>query len=199
MASDIEICNLALTRIGVTQPIASFTERSKSAELCAVLFSSMRDQVLRDFDWPFAESAIALADIGTPANGWLYRYRYPANCLKVREIVQPGQRAALSSESRIPFKIGYAPGGQVIHTDQPEAWVLFTFAVTDSGFFDSLFVNALTWKLAAELSVAIASKVDYRQMCEQQYNFALGDAQSAAYNEAQDTPEPESEFVSVRQ
>lgn len=199
MSSDIEICNIALSRVAVTQPIASFTERSKEAEQCQVFYAAMRNLVLQAFPWPFAESFIALADLGSPAPGWAYRYRYPADCLQVRNIVQPGWRRALSADQQIPFKIGYDAGGRVIHTDQPEAVCRFTFKVEDSTLFDEQFADALAWRLAMELALPISSKPDLQQFAAQQYQIALTLAEGSAFEESQDDPEPESEFITVRQ
>ncbi|QKV66470.1 hypothetical protein HUW52_27330 [Pseudomonas sp. 43A] len=198
MPSDIEICNVALSRVAHTDPIVSFTEKSKAAELCSVFYGTLRELVLSDFPWPFAESVVTLADIGSPAPGWAYRYRYPADCLKVREIIQPGQRQPIASELQIPFRLGYDAGGRVIHTDQPDAGVRFTFRVEDSTFFDALFSDALAWRLAMDLALPLSSKPDLQQFATQQYQMALTTAEASAFNESQDDPEPDSEFVAVR-
>lgn len=198
MPSDIEICNIALGRVANTQPIASFTERSKQAELCQTFYSLLREIVLQDFPWPFAESIVALADVGSPAPGWQFRYRYPADCLLVREIVTPGQHRVLSSSMEVPYKVGYDAGGRVIHTDQPTASVRFTFNVQNPTHFDALFVDALAWRLAMDLALPLSSKPEYRTFCEQQYQNALTIAQGAAFRESQDGEMPESEFVTVR-
>lgn len=189
---------MALSRVAHTQPIVSFTEKSKAAELCSVFFKPLRELVLADFPWPFAESIVDLADIGSPAPGWAYRYRYPADCLKVREIIIPEQRRPMSSDQQIPYKIGYDSGGRVIHTDQAEAGVRFTFRVEDSTFFDPLFADALAWRLGQELALPLSSKPDLQAYCQQQYEMAKTRAQGSAFEESQDDPEPESEFVSVR-
>jgi hypothetical protein len=160
MPSDIEICNIALSRVAQTQPIVSFTEKSKAAELCSVC--------------------------------------YPAGCHKFREIVIPGQRRPLSSDQQIPFSIGYDVGGKVIHTDQEAAQGRFTFKVEDSTFFDPLFVDALAWRLGMDLALPLSSKPDLQQYCQQQYEMAKTRAQGSAFEESQDDPEPESEFVTVR-
>ncbi|WP_223528399.1 hypothetical protein [Pseudomonas sp. A-RE-23] len=198
MPSDIEICNMALSRVAQTEPIAAFDEDSTAAELCSVFFKPLRELVLADFPWPFAESIVNLADIGSPAPGWAYRYRYPADCLKVREIIIPGQRRPMSSDQQIPYAIGYDGGGRVIHTDQENAGVRFTFRVEDPTFFDPLFVDALAWRLGQDLALPLSSKPDLQQYCQQQYEMAKTRAQGSAFEESQDDPEPESEFVAVR-
>lgn len=198
MSSDVEICNIALSRVAYTQPIVSFTEKSKAAELCRVFYAPLRELVLQAFPWPFAESIVALASLGSPAPGWAYRYRYPADCLKLRDIVVPGKRTTITSDQRIPYKIGYDAGGRVIHTDQPDASCRFTFRVEDSTFFDPNFSNALAWRLAMDLALPLSSKSDLQQFSTQQYNLALSIAKGSAFQESQDDPDPESEFIRVR-
>ncbi|MDN6861938.1 MULTISPECIES: hypothetical protein [Pseudomonas] len=198
MSSDIEICNIALSRVAVTKAIASLTEHSKEAEQCRVFYGPLRDLVLQAFPWPFAESIVALADLGSPAPGWAYRYRYPADCLKVRDIVQPGFRRSLTSDMQIPYKIGYDAGGRVIHTDQPEAVCHFTFRVEDPTFFDPQFADVLAWRLSMDLALPLAAKTDLVQFAAQQYQMALTIAEGSAFEESQDDQEPESEFITVR-
>ncbi|MBW9238351.1 hypothetical protein I6U33_13490 [Pseudomonas carnis] len=198
MSSDVEICNIALSRVAHTQPIVSFTEKSKAAELCRVFYAPLRELVLQAFPWPFAESVVALASLGSPAPGWAYRYRYPANCLQVRDIVQPGFRRSLTSDLQIPYRIGYDAGGRVIHTDQPEAACRFTFKVEDSTFFDPQFADALAWRLAMDLALPLSSKPDLQQFAAEQYQVALTIAEGSAFEESRDDPEPESEFITVR-
>lgn len=198
MSSDVEICNMALSRVAYTQPIVSFTEKSKAAELCRVFYAPLRELVLQAFPWPFAESIVFLADLGSPAPGWAFRYRYPADCLKVREIVVPGQRTTTTNDQRIPYKIGYDAGGRVVHTDQPEAACRFTFKVEDSTFFDPNFAEVLAWRLAMDLALPLSSKPELQQFATQQYQRALTKAEGAAFQESQDDPDPESEFIRAR-
>lgn len=198
MSSDVEICNIALSRVAYTQPIVSFTEKSKAAELCRVFYGPLRELVLQAFPWPFAESIVALASLGSPAPGWAFRYRYPADCLKVRNIVVPGQRMTMTSDQRIAYKIGYDSGGRVIHTDQIDAACCFTFKVEDSTFFDPAFADVLAWRLAMDLALPLSSKSDLQQFATQQYNLALSIAKGSAFQESQDDPDPESEFIRVR-
>ncbi|MNG06251.1 hypothetical protein D3C84_894790 [compost metagenome] len=100
---------------------------------------------------------------------------------------------------QIPFRIGYDSGGRVIHTDQPEAGVRFTFRVQDPTFFDALFADALAWRLAMDLALPLSSKPELQTYASQQFQLAMTKAEGSAFEESQDDPEPESEFVSVRQ
>lgn len=197
MASVIQICNMALTRIGQNQLILSIDEQSQAAELCNLHYEDARDAVLRDFDWPFAEARVYLADIGSPPTNWAYRYRYPTDCLKARRIAIPGNENPRADE-RVPYQVIHADGGRAIVTNQPQAELVYTAKVEDTTYFDPLFVSALAWRLAAEIAMGLQARPENFQAAQQQYMFALSQAQAVALAEAQRMPLPESEFISVR-
>lgn len=197
MASVVGICNIALTRIGQSDPIVSLTEQSKAAELCSLHYDACRDEVLRDFDWPFAEARVFLAAIGTPPTNWAYRYRYPNDCIKARRLSIPGNENP-TADQRIPFQVIHANGGKAIITNQPQAELVYTVKVEDTTYFDPLFVSALGWRLAAELAIGLQVRPENFRAADQQYQFAIGKAQAVALAEGQGIPLPESEFITVR-
>lgn len=197
MASVVQICNMALTRIGQNQLILSIDEQSQAAELCSLHYEDARDAVLRDFDWPFAEARVYLADIGSPPMNWCYRYRYPTNCIKARRIAIPGNENPRADE-RTPFKIIHADGGRAIVTNQSQAELVYTVKVEDTTYFDPLFVSALAWRLAAEIAMGLQARPENYQAAQQQYMLAISEAAAISMAEAQGLPLPESEFITVR-
>ena len=90
MTSFMEICNLALTRIGA-QTINSLDEASAQAIHCNLLFGPTRDAVLRQVPWRFATArqALALLDETHPPE-WTYGYQKPPDCLAARYIEPTG-------------------------------------------------------------------------------------------------------------
>lgn len=197
MASVVQICNIALSRIGQNDPILSLTEQSKAAELCSLHYDACRDEVLRDFDWPFAEARVYLADIGTPPMNWAYRYRYPNDCLKARRITVPGTENPVA-DLRIPFQVMHATGGKAIVTNQAQAELVYTVKVEDTTYFDPLFVSALGWRLASELAIGLQVRPENFRAADQQYQYAISKAHAVALSEQQRMPLPDSEFISVR-
>lgn len=197
MASVVQICNIALTRIGQSKLIDSLAERSVAAEMCTLHYEACRDEVLRDFDWPFAEARVALAGIGQPPSNWTFRYRLPDNCLKARSIAVPGTDYP-TSEQRIPFKVVYASGGKAVVTNQEAAELIYTVKVEDSSYFDPLFVSALAWRLAAELAMPLTAKPDNYAAAMRNYKLAVSPAQAVSFNEGQGEPEHISEFEQGR-
>lgn len=69
MASEIEICNIALSRIGNSRSINSMTEASKEANQCSLHYEQCRDAVLSDFPWNFAVALHWLIPIIRRRNG----------------------------------------------------------------------------------------------------------------------------------
>lgn len=70
MPTQLDICNQALIDIGVRDLIASLTDASEEAELCAVLLPQTLDKVNAEFWWPFTFKRAAAALVASPAPGW---------------------------------------------------------------------------------------------------------------------------------
>jgi hypothetical protein len=59
MASQVNICNLALKRIGATA-ISAIDEAEKNAEHCNAFWDYILDEVLEDYSWNFAKKTVTL-------------------------------------------------------------------------------------------------------------------------------------------
>ena len=57
--SQVDICNLALRRLGATT-IASISEATKNAEHCTVFWSYVLDEVMEDHQWSFTKKVVTL-------------------------------------------------------------------------------------------------------------------------------------------
>lgn len=69
-ATDIDICNLALGKLGARK-IASFADNTQSAELCNRFYDTLRQAELRRNGWKFAIKRILLpAEVGVSAATW---------------------------------------------------------------------------------------------------------------------------------
>jgi len=192
-ASAVALCNLALVRLGGAT-ISALDEGSKESILCDLLFGPSRDATLRDHPWNFATLRRTLADTGSPLAPWAYGYTYPSNCLFAREIVNPRGAAG-----RIPFEVaGDGKGGRVIYTDQPQAVLRYTATVTDLSACDPLFLEALSWKLAAELAMPLATNKTLMDMAEGQYRAVLSLARACNANEGASRPETMATWLAGR-
>ncbi len=199
MASVVEICNRALSNIGNSRSINSLNEASKEAGECSLHFDACRDSVLADFDWNFATKRVALADTGAPPPDWQYAYRYPADCVRITEIMVPGVRNPTAAQ-RISYEVGAdASGtGKLIYTDQEDAWLKYVGRVTDVNMYDAIFAEALAWRLAAAINMALTGNADLGNNALNMYGRVILSAGSHSLNESQEPVMPESEFTSAR-
>lgn len=170
--NDIEICNIALGRIGA-EAIERMDEASAAARICRRYYDFTRQSVLRKFPWTFAVRRVYLALLAEKPPDYKYAYRYPADALCVRKLYD---RQMLGNAEDNQYRILADTEGRKIYTDVAEAWIEYTADVKDESLFDSQFIDALAWKLAAEIAVALSGNVSIMQNCIQAYNAYFAEA-----------------------
>lgn len=201
MASVINIFNIALARIGNSRTMNSLTEKTKEAYTCNLFYGPVRDAVLADNDWNFAMSRVLLADLGDPAPGWLFRYQYPTDCARISAILPRGYFGPHHSLRHKPiFEVGSNEDGtsRVIHTNEPQAMLLYVRSITDPMMFDALFADALSWRLAAEIAMPISSNASLGQQAMANYQQVLAAAMQRSLDESHEPEQPMSDLASVR-
>lgn len=169
MASDVEICNMALSHLGADATVASIDppEGSAQAEHCARFFPIARDSLLEmpDAAWRFATRRAQLAQLTCDWEAWDYAYAIPADLLRVIAVMpsdadddyvavsQTGSAELVTSSVPQPYTVEINDDGAlVIYTDQENAIVRYTALVSDTARFSPLFVMALSWHLAGLLA-----------------------------------------------
>ena len=185
MTSQVEIYNMALGNIGISETVASLEERSKALQVCNRFWELARDTALAQFPWQFATKVATLALIGTPPRGWQYQYQYPTDCLKAMHLTPAGRIPRPQSMSeRQNFNTGYGDGGQVIWTNEEAAELAYIVRITDTGRFPPLFVEALSWKLAQLISTPMTAQTSIVQSAMAGYTQAWQLAASQDLNES---------------
>ena len=195
MASEIEICNLALSHLG-SYTINSLLDASQEARKCKLYYPYARDFVLRNFPWNFAEKRINLAEVsGVTPIGYDYAYQYPSDCLKARKIYNE-----VSGGNPIDFIINATDDliDKLIYTNEQAAILIYTAKITDPNLFDSVFINALSYRLASDIAIALTKKANLQQMMLQLYTQYMSMAQTANASESKDTTQYENPFIAAR-
>lgn len=201
MASTTEICNLALSHLGVGKEISNVeTDRGEEATVCRRFFDIARDRVLRDFSWPFTTKIAALALIeADPNTEWGYSYGYPSDCVNFRRILSSLRND--SRQTRVPYRIANSSSGKILFTDAVDAVAEYTVMISDSAIFPPDFVMALSFCLAMYIAPRITGgdpfKLGSRAM--QMYALEIRMAQASAINEEQAEEEVQSEFIRSRE
>lgn len=177
--NQIEICNIALGRIGV-ETIERIDEASEAARVCRRFYDFVRQTVLRRFPWTFAAKRVRLALLEQQPPDYKYAYRYPSDALYLRHMFNDQFQGLPRSNE---YKLIGSDDGRIIFTNIPDAWIEYTADAKDPTFFDAQFVEAFAWKLAAEISFALTGNMGITQNCVQAYNAYFMDAAGDDANE----------------
>lgn len=174
MASEIDICNIALSHLGDSATVASIDppEGSAQAEHCARFYPIARDSLLEAHQWSFATRRAILAELENEWPQWSYAYARPSDCLKILSLTSSdatddyqstaninldnynlSPAAMFSVATQQPFTCEVnSSGAQVIYSNQEGAMVRYIALVTDTTRFSYSFTMALTWSLASMLA-----------------------------------------------
>jgi len=160
----VTICNLALQMVGIPT-ITNMEETNNNARLCRLFYPVLRDRVLRDHPWSFAEAVSKLEVLaeGSPDPAYPYMCALPGDVIRVRRLT-----------SGRPFRMH---AGKILVTEYPEEAV-YTRREEDPNKFDVLFVEALQYSLAAELGMANTRNTNLIGMYRQEYERRLQQARS---------------------
>jgi hypothetical protein len=200
MASNTEICNMALSHLGIGKTLSAVeTDRGEEASTCRVFFETARDATLRDFAWPFATKIAALGLVESdPNDEWAYSYRFPTDCLKLRRMLS-GVRND-SRQSRSPTKIAKDTAGKLIFSDEVDAQAEYTVRVSDPAFFTDDFILALSLRVASYIAPRVTGGDPFKmgERAMRMYLQEISVAKASALNEEQSEEDPESEFITAR-
>ena len=137
MASEVDICNLALNEVGESS-IIDLSEDSKAGRLCNQFYALTRDMILRSHPWNFAIKRVELAQLtDSPVFEYDNLFQLPSDCLKV-----------LKTDDE--FDIFKIEGRQLL-SNNAIVKILYTSRVEDTTQFDSLFIETLYLTIAGKV------------------------------------------------
>ena len=169
MASEVDVANAALTKVGDWQ-IAALTEDTPQARTLNLRYATLRDAELAAYAWTFATTRTELAaDATAPAFEWARAYTMPSDCLRVLEVGPP------------PFLPDtWTIEGRKILTDIAAPMRLrYVRRVTDVNAWDALFFEVLACRLAVEIAERLTQSTSKRQIAQGEYRAALAAARRA--------------------
>lgn len=152
MASEVDICNLALSHLGDSAGISSITpgEGSEQASHCARFYPIARDVALESHSWGFITRRATLAALDTDTWHWTYAYGIPSGMLRALAVLPT--TASTDSKSEDFALEGTSTGARVILTNLDDATLRYTVKITDTTKFSPLFIDALSRLLASYLA-----------------------------------------------
>lgn len=200
MASEVDICNLALARLGDNATVASIDppEGSAQAEHCARFYAVARDSLLEMHAWKFATRRVLLAKLTVESWDWSFAYAEPAGALKLLGVLS----ATASNDDETLYEAeSAANGAAIILTNQEGASLRFVARVTDTTKFSPLFVDALAWLLASYLAGPVLkgdAGAAMAKACLQSFMLAFSNARVSDANQRKVRPEHTPAWIAGR-
>jgi hypothetical protein len=173
----IQICNLALSWLGANR-ILSFDENSNESRLCADVYEPLRQAVLEERAWTFAEDIRRLSSPLSPTLGDEYAYELPTDILRAYRVYDNNGR-------RLEFR---RQGSQLLVSGyRGPIYVRGTVDLQESSRFTPGFTQALAARMAADLAIALTRSRQLQADMWVIYNAKL--SQAAANDATQATSE----------
>ncbi|MCP2076419.1 UNVERIFIED_ORG: hypothetical protein J2Y77_005855 [Pseudomonas lini] len=158
MATGVSICSNALLMLGA-QTINDFNDQLNldRAKLCANLYPTVRDDMIRQHPWNCCIKRVVLApDAAAPAFGYEHAFELPADFMRVLEVGTAGQQ------------IDYLVEGRSIQADTTVLELRYVFRNEVESTWDSSLVKLVTLAMAAVLAYPVTQSAALQQALGQE-------------------------------
>lgn len=153
MATEVDICNMALSFLGDRATMTSIDppEGSAQAEHCARFYPMAVKELLSQGRWTFASKRAKLVSYADEVPGVSYAYALPGDCLKVQSVFS-GNCKILSKWT--VERVGASMG---ILTKEAADYVRYTSSDTPAALFPATFTLALAHLVASKIAGAMVT------------------------------------------
>lgn len=196
MASEVDICNMALRVLNVKPIVALSPGVTQAVRDCALFYPQARNKTLEDFPWQFACRRKALTPFEIPeiwAEVYGYAYVYPSDALKLWGLYAPGGKYPV--ESKI---VRAETGERIVLTDEENAEGEFTLADVQTSWFSAAFVDAVAALLRSYLAIPLTGDRNKKVEAYQEYGAALAWAKVSATQQDKAPKDKEDTWISDR-
>lgn len=171
-----DLANNALVRMGYKLRVGSLYDGSFASKKILDVYAQTRDELLRAFDWDFADRNVNLTlQKSAPAGGyipptvwdptiypalpWAFQYAYPGDCLKLRAVKPVPLFIPNFTPQPYTFEISndnsLSPPQRVINCNVANAYAVYTGQITDPTNWDVGFVEEFAASLGRHLGPAL--------------------------------------------
>ncbi len=175
-----KLFNIVLKNLRISVNIQNENQTDKNTIILNEYYDSAKEQVLKDFDWNFANAYRELSLTGNiPQNPkFLYEYDYPNDCVFAREIV------GYLDNDQIEFEVASnIYGNKVINTNISPVILRYTRLIDNEIFFTTEFAMALCWYLAFLSAPAMTGNRSIQNDCLNVYTNMIAKAKSVNASE----------------
>lgn len=189
MASKVEICNLALQKLGA-RSIVSLTEDSKNSRACNLAYESAKKAELRDHNWNFAIARASLAaDATAPDWGRANAFELPSDFVRL---------LAPYPEDKVEDLDYQIEGTKILSDESAPLYIRYIKDVTNTASFDDLFVQVLAYRIAIEICEEITQSTSKLQNVTSGYQESITKAKKANAFEKPKQTWPDNSWINCR-
>lgn len=174
MATDVDVCNIALSYLGDSAVIGSINPPSGGAQAqhCARFFPLALGEFVEAHEWNWCTTRVSLAEVDNPTTTWIYAYGLPGDMASPIAVISSDAGddysvgipspyttslvnfdASLGGYTAQPYSIEtLADGTPVLLTNQQYAVLRYKRIVENVGPLPPLAIEALARLLAAKLA-----------------------------------------------
>jgi hypothetical protein len=165
MTADVDVCNMALAHLSAGK-ITTLADSTPQARYCSMFYDAALETMLTDGTWKFAKviADLVLDGTGEGENGWIYKYTYPTDCLRVICIRMPNdvftstaRYGSLDDMSYVRAQLPNLPHdrvGTLLMTDVEDAQIEYIQLITADDM-SSMHQLALSYLLASLIAVPL--------------------------------------------
>ena len=198
--SKVKICNMAISNVGgILINSLNSPYESTEAQYCDLFYDQAREDLLRDFVFNFSVTTKKLALLSSNNDfGFAYTYSLPADFLKAIEVVN---NTIFDTAITLELVNDVGNNRLVLKTDVEQAYLKYITNVTETSFFDPLFIEGLVYLLASKIAVPIQGSSTGTPIANdmlQKYSLFISRARSQSGNEEVPEPDTRNHYVTQR-
>lgn len=186
MASETEIANMALSKLGGDDTIINLDENNQAARTIKAIFAPTRDAVLRGHPWNCALKRIGLPAVPeAPAWGFARAFQLPVDCLRLIEVSGDPPRRL---EGRMVLTDASAPLN-----------ILYVRQLENTGDWDAALGDAIAGCLAMQAAFKLTGKTELRDRLAREYGRYMPSAKLVDGQEDPSEAWPEDDWLLARE
>jgi hypothetical protein len=162
MASQIELCNEALIRLGAPT-ITDIDDNTKAAKLCKKLYDRVIEQVSAEGPFSNTIKRVALATLTTdPTFGYNVAYQLPNDCIKV-----------ITVNDQCPGDKDFRVEDNKLYSNDTSISIQYISRLSSTGNFGVYMSNSVVDLLAAKMAYAFTGSMTIARELMQVYRAEL--------------------------
>lgn len=173
MASQVDICNYAMTILG-EQPITSLLDNTPRARALNAVYATELQAELTSHWWNFSIKRVQLPALTTaPLYQFKYAYQLPPDFCGIIDVGNMFPSVDLSDYIGSDDSQWAIEGQNLVCNYGPPMYLRYTSNAITEGQWDSAFVRAFAAKLAATVAEMLTQNTTKCQKAQAQYDKAL--------------------------